>query len=154
MAPLNGDNNGIRSRNFSKIRGYKMFCYEFHYSGPLHDDIVTSVTIHLNVMSNTLDSYRQYRPTIFKRVPPDTSFEVFSLMMVFFDLSDLQRSVYVDFVDRPEEFLTAFESTDLVVHLLSELKDSDFTLEAFYADYTHALVDDQFDHFDFHLVLA
>ena len=153
MAPLPGD-SGIRKRNFSKLCGYPCYQYEFHYTGKLHEDIVTSVTIHLNVMSCTIDTYRQYRPTIFKRVPPDCTFEIYSLLMVFFDLADLQRSIFVRFEDKPEDFLATFEDTDLVRHLLNELKSSDFSLEAFYADYTHGLVDDKYDHFDFHLVLS
>ena len=153
MAPLPGD-SGIRKRNFSKICGYSTFQYEFHYTGDFHDDIVTSVTIHLNVLSSTLDTYRQYRPTIFKRVPPDSTFEIYSLLMVFFDLADLQRSIFVRFEDKSEDFLAAFENTDLVQHLLKELKSSDFSLEAFYADFTHGLVEEKYDHFDFHLVLS
>ena len=153
MAPLSGD-SGIRKRNFSQLRGYSTYQYEYHYSGSLHEDIVTSVTIHLNVMSNTIDTFRQYRPTIFKKVPPDSTFEIYSLLMVYFDLSDLQRSIFVRFEDRSEDFLTAFEETDLIQHLLKELSASDFCLEAFYADFTHSLIDGKFDHFDFHLVLA
>ena len=153
MAPLTGD-SGIRKRNFSQLCGYPTYQYEFHYSGQLHDDVVTSVTIHLNVMSNTIDTYRQYRPTIFKRVPPDSTFEIYSLLMVYFDLSDLQRSIFVRFEDKSEDFLASFEGSDLIQHLLKELKTYDFTLESFYADYTHNLVDDKYDHFDFHLVLA
>ena len=153
MAPLTGD-SGIRKRNFSQLCGYRTYQYEYHYSGPLHDDIVTSVTIHLNVMSNTIDTYRQYRPTIFKKIPPDSTFELYSLLMMYFDLSDLQRSIFIRFEDRDENFLAAFEGTDLVQHLLDQLKTSDFTLEAFYADFTHSLIEDKYDHFDFHLVLA
>ena len=153
MAPLSGD-SGIRKRNFSMLRGYSTYEYEYHYTGKLHDDIVTSVTIYLDVMSNTIDTYRQYKPTIFKRVPPDSTFEIYSLLMVYFDLSDLQRSIFVRFEDQSEDFLSSFEETDLIQHLLKELKSSDFTLEGFYADYTHNLIDGKFDHFDFHLVLA
>ena len=153
MAPLAGD-SGIRKRNFSQLCGYSLYQYEYHYNGPLHDDIVTSVTVHLNVMSNTIDSFRRYRPTLFRRVPPDATFEIYSLLMIYFNLSDLQRSVFVRFEDRDEDFVSSFEQTDLVSCLLKELKSSDFALESFYADFTHSLIDDQYDHFDFHLVLA
>ena len=153
MAPLPGD-SGIRKLNFDQLCGYPCYQYEYHYSGNLHDDIVTSVTIHLDVLSTTIDTYRQYRPTIFKRVPPDCTFEVYSLLMVYFDLSDLQRSIFVRFDDKSEDFLSSFEGTDLVQHLLKELKSSDFSLQSFYADFTHSLIEDRFDHFDFHLVLS
>ena len=105
-------------------------------------------------MSNTIDTYREYKPTIFKKVPPDSTFEIYSLLMVYFDLSDLQRSIFIRFEDQTEDFLNSFEETDLIQHLLKELKSSDFSLEGFYADYTHNLIDGQFDHFDFHLILA
>ena len=131
-----------------------MYEYEFHYHGKLHDDIVTSVTVHLNVLSTTLDSYREFKPSIFKKVPVDCTFELYSLVKVFYSHEDLQRSIYVDLTEEPEEFVELFESSELVQHLMQVLHASNLHLDAFYCDFTHAAIDDQYDLFDFHLVLS
>ena len=154
MAPLQGDGQGIRTRNFSRIRGYLMYEYEHYYRGSYHADVVTSVSVHLNVLSSTLDSYQQYKPSIFKSIPVDCTFELYSLMKVFYSLEDLQRSIYVDFSDESEDFLELFESSDLVQHLLKILKTSNLQLEGFYCDFTHSAIDGRYDHFDLHLIFG
>ena len=155
MAPLIGDlSSGVRSRNFSQLTGFKMFSYEYSYTGPYFKDIVTNCSIYLRVESDTLDSYKRFKPSIFIDGPTDGTFELFSLVSTFFTLEDLQRSVFVNFDDRDEDFRSVFEDSDLVCHLLKVLQDSDFNLVGFYADYTHEYVNNRVDMFDFHLVLG
>ena len=118
-----------------------MYEYEYLYTGKLHDDIITSVTVHLNVLSSTLDSYQAYKPSIFKTVPVDCTFEMYSLMKVFYKLEDLQRSVFVDLSDEPDEFVELINSSELVQHLLGIIQASNLQVEAFYCDFTHNAID-------------
>ena len=153
MAPLKGD-RGIRSRNFSKLRGHRVYEYEYLYVGKLHHDIVTNVTVYFDVLSSTVESYKAYEASLFKKVQPDCTFEVYSLLKVYYSHEDLQRSIHVILTEDNQDFKILFESTDLIQNLRKVLQDSDLAVDSFYCDYTHESIDGHYDHFDLHLVVA
>ena len=155
MAPLHGDQGiGIRSRNFSKLQGHRVYTYEYFYSGPFCSDIMTSCTIFLDVADSTVDSYRQFQPKIFKNIPPDATFELYSLFSVFHSPEELQRSVYLRLDEISDDYRSVFLSSEIVQQILSVLSPFNLEVISFYFDFTFKQVDDELDLFDFYLCLG
>ena len=125
MAPLDGDpSGGIRSRNFSQLHGYRVYEYEFYYHGSYCDDIITSCTVHLDVADSTIASYQQFQATIFKNVPVDATFELYSLISVFHTPDELQRSIFLRLEDMSEDYRTAFLQCEIVEQILQVLHET------------------------------
>ena len=154
MAPLSGSSSSIRSRNFSRITGFRMYQYEFSYEGSLYQKLVSRCSVYLRVAEDTLDSYSKYEPSIFNGGPVDGTFELFSIFFMRFTLDELKNSVFLMFEDETEDFRSIIEDSDLVRHLLDVLRTSDFNIISCYADYSQAFVDNSVDMFDFHLTLG
>ena len=103
MAPVRGGSSGSRSRNFSRITGYRMFTYEYDYEGPLFKKLISRCNIYLRVAEDTLDSYSKFQPSLFHQGPTDGTFELFSVLSVQYSLEDLSESVFISFDDEKKD---------------------------------------------------
>ena len=155
MAPLRSDSSsGVRARNFSKLHGYKMYQYEYFYQGGYCPDVVTSVTLYLDVANDTVASYEKYEAKIFREAPVDGTFELYSLLSVYHSPEELQRSIFIRLEDVSEDYRDAFKCSDLIKSILDVLNESNFEVVSFYCDYTFKCVDDEVDLFDLHVCLG
>ena len=155
MAPLLGDSSsGVRTRNFSKLQGHRVYSYEYFYCGRYCTDVMTACTVYLDVADSTVESYQQFQPKIFKNIPPDATFELYSLVSVFHTPEELQRSVYLNLDEISDDYRDVLLSTEILQQIVSVLCPFNLEVTSVYFDYTFKHVDDELDLFDFYVSLG